>query len=121
MLAGPSLSPSLAPEPGSPPSPSHATAPDRREETAAVSTAVQNLHLQLCAEGFAGYWSSGGVAGECAWANSPEVLGLLGLTGECGGEPDRVLGFFYVGACAPERAAAYKGRRGDVAEKITWL
>ena len=53
------------------------------EETAAVACAVQNLHLALVAEGLAGYWSSGGVMGEGAWANAPETRELLGMTGEC--------------------------------------
>ena len=53
------------------------------EETAAVACAVQNMHLTLTAEGLAGYWSSGGVMGDCAWANAPETLQLLGMTGEC--------------------------------------
>jgi hypothetical protein len=29
-------------------------------ETCAVACAVQNLHLQLTADGYVGYWSSGG-------------------------------------------------------------
>lgn len=53
------------------------------EETAAVACAVQNMHLALSAEGLAGYWSSGGVMGEDAWANAPETRELLGMTGEC--------------------------------------
>ena len=53
------------------------------EETAAVACAVQNMHLTLTAEGLAGYWSSGGVMGDCAWANAPETLQLLGMSGEC--------------------------------------
>ena len=53
------------------------------EETAAVACAVQNMHLAFTAEGLAGYWSSGGVMGDCAWANAPETLQLLGMSGEC--------------------------------------
>lgn len=91
------------------------------EETAAVSCAIQNLHLMLACEGYAGYWSSGGVAGDCAWANSDEVRELLGMTGECQGEPDRVLGFFHVGAVTPEGAAKYRGKRGPLDGKVTWM
>ena len=90
------------------------------EETAAVSCAVQNLHLMLTCEGYAGYWSSGGVAGDCAWANSDEVREMLGMTGECQGEPDRVLGFFHVGAVTPEGAAKYRGKRGALDDKVAW-
>ena len=90
------------------------------EETAAVSCAVQNLHLMLTCEGYAGYWSSGGVAGDCAWANSDEVREMLGMACECQGEPDRVLGFFHVGAVTPEGAAKYRGRRGALDDKVAW-
>ena len=48
-----------------------------------MACAVQNMHLTLTAEGLAGYWSSGGVMGDCAWANASETLELLGMTGEC--------------------------------------
>ena len=91
------------------------------EETAAVSCALQNLHLQLTAEGYAGYWSSGGVGGENAWMQSPEVKELLGLQGECQGEPDRLLGLFFIGAVLPEKAAKYSARRGPLADKVVWM
>ena len=89
----------------------------------AVACAVQNLHLQLTAEGYSGYWSSGGVGG---WADDDEVRALVGATtqgrsgasvGCCGG--DRVLGWFHVGVS--DAAARYRAKRGDIASKVTWL
>jgi hypothetical protein len=68
----------------------------------------------------AGYWSSGGVGAEMdGWANSAEVRALLGADGECRGEADRVLGFFFVG-CPSERTGAYKARRGSLDDKVQW-
>jgi len=86
------------------------------EETAAVACAVQNFHLSLTAQGYAGYWSSGGVNG---WADTPEVRAKLGADGEVKGESDRVIGWFYVGAT--DKMDAYKGRRGPIDKKVTWL
>lgn len=97
------------------------------EDTCAVACAVQNFHLQLTAEGFCGYWSSGGVGG---WADDPEVRALVGASpaSPASAEPsvaaadtprDSILGWFHVGACTT--AGSYKARRDPIAEKTTWL
>jgi len=86
------------------------------EEQAAVACAMQNFHLQLTAEGFAGYWSSGGVNG---WAEDEEVRALVGADGACDGERDMILGWFHVGAS--DKGAMYKARRGPIESKVTWI
>ena len=82
------------------------------EDQAAVACAVQNFHLTLTAEGYHGYWSSGGVDG---WANDDEVRKLVGADGA----QDRVLGWFHIGVC--ERPEAYKARRGPLTDKVHWI
>ncbi|KAL1498467.1 hypothetical protein AB1Y20_013792 [Prymnesium parvum] len=86
------------------------------EETCSVACAVQNMHLSLTAEGFACYWSSGGVGG---WAEAEAIRSLVGADGAVEGERDQVLGWFYVGCSS--RMDFYKGRRGPIADKVTWL
>ena len=86
------------------------------EETCSVACAVQNLHLSLTAEGFAGYWSSGGVGG---WADTDAIRKLVAADGSLQGEPDRVMGWFHVGVS--ERMHFYKGRRAPIGEKLQWL
>lgn len=58
------------------------------EETCSVACAVQNMHLSLTAEGFACYWSSGGVDG---WADTDGIRDLVGANGSLEGERDRVI------------------------------
>ena len=53
------------------------------------------------------------------WADTPEVRAKLGADGEVKGESDRVIGWFYVGAT--DKMDAYKGRRGPIDKKVTWL
>jgi len=89
------------------------------EEQAACACAVQNLHLSLHAEGYVGYWSSGGVGG--GWADAPVVRDFLGMDGECLGATDTVLGFFHVGVAPPKTVASYKARRGPLADKVRWI
>ena len=86
------------------------------EEQCSVACAVQNLHLCLTAEGFAGYWSSAGVGG---WAETEAIRQLVNADGELQGERDRLIGWFYVGAS--DRMSFYKGRRGPLADKVQWL
>lgn len=94
------------------------------EEIAATSCAVQNLHLHLTshwADGVGGYWSSGGYFD---WLQSPALCELLGARdGSADGAPGRdlVLGGFYLGVCAPEKMDKYRAKRGNIAEKVTWL
>lgn len=88
------------------------------EECAAVASAVQNMHLSLHADGYAGYWSSGGVGG---WADAPAVRALLGMDGECLGSKDLVLGFFHLGVAMPGKAESYRARRGPVEDKVRWV
>jgi len=87
------------------------------EDTCAVACAVQNLHLQLTADGYAGYWSSGGVDG---WADDAEVRELVGATGEVDGTRDKVLGWFHIGV-TEKTLDAFHARRGPIASKVTWL
>lgn len=87
------------------------------EDLCAVACAVQNLHLQLTAEGYVGYWSSGGVGG---WADDEEVRSLVGCeTNEPADARDRVLGWFHIGVS--DAAARYRAKRGPVASKVTWV
>ena len=86
------------------------------EETCAVACAIQNLHLQLTADGYCGYWSSGGVGD---WADDVEVRKLVGADGSVDGQEDKVLGWFHVGVT--EKYENYKGRRAPIAEKLTWI
>ena len=86
------------------------------EETCAVACAMQNLHLQLTADGYCGYWSSGGVDG---WADDPEVRSLVGADGEVEGERDKVLGWFHIGSS--DKMSGYKGRRDPSAQKFKWI
>jgi nitroreductase len=94
------------------------------EEVAAVSCAMENLHLQLAArwqDGVGGYWSSGGYYD---WLQSPDLRALLGAkdgSEEGAPGPDLVLGAFYLGACPPEKMDAYRAKRGDIREKVQWL
>jgi len=87
------------------------------EETCAVACAVQNLHLQLTADGYVGYWSSGGVDG---WADDPEVRRLVGADGAVDGARDKVLGWFHVGV-TDKNPESFQARRGKLTEKVTWL
>ena len=82
------------------------------EEVAAVSCAVQNLHLMATSLGVAGYWSSGGPIDE------PRVVSHLGLSPTDG---DRCLGLFHLGSASVEKVAAYRAKRGDIYEKTTFL
>jgi nitroreductase len=94
------------------------------EEIAAVSCAVQNFHAQLTAhwsEGVGGYWSSGG---HDSWLQAPDLCHLLGArdgTESAAPGRDLVLGGFYIGVCPPEKMNQYRSKRGDIAEKVTWL
>ena len=92
-----------------------------------MGCAVQNLHLSLEAEGYHGYWSSGGVNG---WAECDGTRAVLGLENAVDGqyvlkdgtpvkENDRVLGFFFVGCKRTD--ANYRMKREPVAEKTTWI
>ena len=66
-----------------------------------ITTAGKNgrkFHLQLAAEGYHGYWSSGGTE-KGGWSTDEEVRAVVGADGECDGQRDRVLGWFHVGVC----------------------
>ncbi|MGY6559021.1 MAG: nitroreductase family protein [Nitritalea sp.] len=78
------------------------------EEIAAVAMAVQNMYLTATAHGLAAYWGTGGCT---FW---PEAKAFFDLK-----EEDMLMGFFYVAKPATDRYPA--GRRGDIAEKVTWI
>lgn len=64
------------------------------EEAAAVACAVQNMHIQACANpGIAAYWSSW----HSAFRDSDEMRTFLGI-----GPEDRCLGMLVVAACDPD-------------------
>jgi len=101
------------------------------EEVAAVSCAVQNLHLQLTAhwdKGIGGYWSSGGYN---SWMQAPEMRQLVGAgavgapvsVGSNNDAPpdDLVLGGFYLGVANPKKMGAYRAKRGKMANKVKWV
>jgi len=78
------------------------------EELAAVSCAVQNIHLTATAAGLAAYWSSPPLVG------TPPFLEWLGM-----GPEDRCLGLFYIGWPKPGFVWP-EGRRKPIEEKIHW-
>ena len=80
------------------------------EEQAALSCAVQNMHLTATALGLAAYWSSGG------YALRPETAEMLGL-----GENESCMGFFMV--ARPEKKDSWpKGyRKAGWEEKVEWV
>ncbi len=79
------------------------------DEIAAVSCAIQNLHLTASALGMAGFWSSPPIT------DSREMCDWLGLEGE----KDRCLGLFYLGW--PEDEEWPEGKRGDIIEKVKFI
>jgi len=90
------------------------------EETAAVSCAVQNMHLALTArwdEGYGGYWSSGGWD---AWLNCTEMRKYCDADGEVEGEPDKLLGLFYLGQSKVSTMNNYRCKRGPMKDKVMW-
>ena len=90
------------------------------EEVEAVACAVQNMHLTASAIGLGAFWSSPPIV------STPEMTKFIGL------DPDRdkCLGILYLGwpegieenemGKPAEDEKWPKGKRGDVAEKITW-
>ena len=92
------------------------------EDMCAVACAVQNLHLQLTADGYVGYWSSGGVGG---WADDPEVRAFVGASptspAAAGDDTprDKILGWFHIGAS--DAVARYKARRDPIGDKTLWI
>jgi len=90
------------------------------EEVAAVSCAVQNMHLALTTrwqEAYGGYWSSGGWN---SWLECPAMKAYCGADGVVNGEADKVLGIFYLGKSRVEKMNAYRAKRGDIQDKVEW-
>jgi len=90
------------------------------EEIAAVSCAVQNMHLALTAhwdQGYAGYWSSGGWD---SWLQSEKMKRYCDADGQVNREADKILGLFYLGQSKVTKMAQYRARRGDVEDKFVW-
>jgi len=78
------------------------------EELAAVSCAVQNMHLTADAAGLAAYWSSPPLVG------TRPFLDWLGM-----GPEDKCLGLFYIGW--PKAGFVWpEARRKPVEQKIQW-
>eukprot|EP00948_MAST-09A_sp_MAST-9A-sp1_P003018 g3018.t1 len=92
------------------------------EDIAAVSCAVQNLHLMFAArrhKGVGGYWTSGG---QDSWLASKELRDLLKAENhdETIGN-DLVLGAFLLGMCSPAKIEKYSSKRGNISDKVMWL
>lgn len=85
----------------------HAVIPEW-EEIAAVSAAVQNMHLMAAAHGLGAKWSSPAVT------STAEVKTFFGLE-----KNDKFLGFFYIGHIEGELPAAH--RNSEIDEKITFI
>jgi nitroreductase len=77
------------------------------EEICATATAVQNIYLSVCAYGFGGYWTTGGVT------YNEKAKPFFGLE-----EDDKLLGFFYIGYVA---VASPDGKRRPIEEKVVWV
>ena len=78
------------------------------EEIAAVSCAVQNMHLTATANGLGAFWSSGENTYQAA---TPGFLGL--------GPRESCLGFFFIGY--PAGAWPPEVRRSPIEEKVEWI
>jgi nitroreductase len=78
------------------------------EEIAAVSCAVQNMHLMATAHGLGARWSSP------ALCNTADVKKFFSL-----GEKDKCLGFFYIGHIDGELPAAH--RNSGIEDKVTLI
>lgn len=77
------------------------------EDISAVACAVQNVYLSVTAYGLGGYWTTGGIT---YYEKAKSFFGL--------GEPDRLLGFFYIGHVAIPSVGA---TRLPVEEKVKWV
>ncbi len=77
------------------------------EDIEAVACAVQNMYLTLAAYGLGGYWTTGGVT------YIDKAKYHFGLS-----DPDKLLGFFYVGYIAIPSPAA---KRKPIEEKMEWV
>jgi len=77
------------------------------EEMAAVSMAVQNLHLMVCALGYIGKWGSG------ILSRHDLIASAVGIE-----PPDKLLGLFYVGKAAKAPAP---GTRKPIQDKVKWV
>ena len=77
------------------------------EDIEAVACAVQNIYLSIAAYGLGGYWTTGGVT---YLEKAKYYFGL--------GEPDKLLGFFYLAYIAiPSPNASRK----PIGEKVEWV
>lgn len=77
------------------------------EDISAVACAVENIYLSVTAYGLGGYWTTGGIT---YYEKAKSFFGL--------GEPDRLLGFFYIGHVAIPSVGA---TRLPVEEKVKWI
>lgn len=77
------------------------------EDIEAVACAVQNIYLSMAAYGLGGYWTTGGIT------YLDKAKYFFGLN-----EPDRLLGFFYLGYIAIPSPTA---KRQPVEEKVAWV
>jgi len=77
------------------------------EDIEAVACAVQNIYLSAAAYGLGGYWTTGGVT---YLEKAQHHFGL--------GEPDKLLGFFYLAYIAIPSPAA---NRSPIEDKVSWV
>lgn len=80
----------------------------KMEEIAAVSAAVQNMHLTASANGVGCYWSTGGIT------YMEEANKYFDL-----GKKDLLMGFLYVGV--PKKGKWPKSKRKDISKKVEWV
>lgn len=77
------------------------------EDIEAVACAVQNIYLSVAAYGLGGYWTTGGIT------YNDKAKYFFGLE-----EPDRLLGFFYMGYIAIPSPNA---TRQPIEQKVEWV
>jgi nitroreductase len=77
------------------------------EEIEAVACSVQNIYLSVWAHGLGGYWTTGGIT------YMEKAKPFFGLK-----DPDKLLGFFYIGYIAIPPATA---KRKSLDEKVLWV
>ena len=84
------------------------------EETAAVSCAVQNMHLMASSMQVGCYWSSSGVGKNLdGYMQHEEIRRFLHFDPQ-----DKCLGILHVGVPSP--TLKVRATRGDIKEKVIW-
>ena len=86
------------------------------EETAAVSCAVQNMHLMATALQVGCYWSSSGVGKNMdGYMQHEQLRRFFHLDNP----EDKCLGLLHVGVPSP--GLKDRAKRGDIKDKVVWV